>query len=659
MRFYALLLGLPLAAQGPDFAARVYPLLEKAQCRACHNENGVGSASRLAFPGEGAPAEEVRRFGLSLQKLVNRARPADSLLVLKPTNRVTHPGGERLKQGSPEEAALREWAVYLASLPESAVAAGPAKPLSVVLRRLTHSQYNNTVADLLGDRTRPANRFPPEDFVNGFTNQADGQSISPLLAEDYARAAAKLARDAARSGALARSIPCDKKDSACGAKFVRVFGERAFRRPLTAREAASFERLLMNSRKTDSVAAGVGRESVNGSGPRPAFALLGPGFDAQTAVEAMLQSPAFLFHTGTGSYATAARLSYLLWDTAPDEALRAAAAKGQLVTRAQIEQQARRLMQDGRARQAMNQFLAEWLRFDRVKGALRERRLFPEFGPELIQSMLEETTRFFSYLVWEDKPFLEFFTADYSFLNLPLAQLYGAPAPESEFALTRFSAGEKRSGILGHASFLTLTSKPSETAPTERGLFVREHFLCQIVPPPPPGVSTTLPAFSDDQPMTNRDRLAMHLSNASCASCHRLVDPIGFGFEQFDAIGRYREKQVALTYPKMDKAKKGLRRDGVPVELVVDTKATILGIPNSDFSSPAEAGRILASTPACQRCVVKQFFRYALGRAETEADRPHLDEAYERFVKSGFRFRELVLAIVTSRPFLEESLHAN
>jgi hypothetical protein len=630
MKSAGILLLLAMAARGSDFGARVYPVMEKAGCRGCHHENGVASTSRLAFPGEGAASEEVERFGLSLQKLVDRDRPDESLLVRKPTNRVAHGGGERLKPGSAEEEALRAWAKHLARLPDVGVtAAGPAKALPVVLRRLTHSQYNNTVADLLGDRTRPANQFPPEDFVHGFTNQAQGQNMSPLMAEDYARAAAKLARGAERSGALGRLIPCQKAERGCGGTFVRSFGERAFRRPLTAAEAASFEKLL------------------------------GPTFDAQAVVEAMLQSPGFLFHTGTGSYSAAARLSYLLWDTAPDEGLRAAAAKGELATADQIEKQARRLLADPRARAALNRYLAEWLRFDRVRGALRERKLFPEFGPELIHSMLEETTRLFSYLVWEDKPFLEFFTANYSFLNLPLAQLYGVPAPEVDFGMTRFPAGLKRAGVLGHASFLTLTSKPAETAPTERGLFVREHFLCQIVPPPPPGVSTTLPVITEDKPLTNRDRLGMHLSSPSCAACHRLVDPIGFGFEQFDAIGRYREKQVALVYPPVDTTKRNVRRDGIPVQIPVDTKASILGIPNSEFSSPAEAGQILAATPACQRCIVKQFFRYALGRAETEADRPHLEAAYQRFVKSGYRFRELVVAIVTSRPFLEESLHAN
>lgn len=629
VRRFFLLLALPLSAQGPDFVGQIYPLLEKAQCRACHNENGVASASRLMFPSVDANQDEVRRFGLSLRQLVSQTRPEESLLVRKPTNRVNHPGGERIRKDSIEEARLLEWAKYLTTVPAAMAKRGPDKPLPVMLRRLTHSQYNNTVAELLGDRTRPANSFPAEDVVHGFTNQADGQNISPLMAEDYARAAAKLARNAARSGTLSKLIPCESTEPGCGAKFVRTFGEKAFRRPLTDRETASFEKLLGN------------------------------GFDAQAVVEAMLQSPAFLFHTGRGSYSAASRLSYLLWDGPPDARLRQAASAGSLTSKAQIEAEARRLMQDQRARAALTQFLAEWLRFDRVKGALRERKLFPEFGPELIQSMLEETSQLFSYLVWEQRSFLEFFTAPYSFLNLPLAQLYDVPAPDKDFALTKFPNGTKRAGILGHASFLTLTSKPAETAPTERGLFIREHFLCQVVPPPPPGVSTTLPVLAEEKPLTNRQRLAVHLSDASCASCHRLVDPIGFGFEQFDAIGRYREKQVALVYPAIDTNKKNVRREGTPMALPVDTTATILGIPNSDFSNPAEAGRILAATPACHRCVVKQFFRYALGRAETEADRPHLDEAYDRFVKSGFRFQELVLAIVTSRPFLEESFHAN
>lgn len=607
LRQLLILLALPVAAQPPNIA----PILEAAQCRACHSENGVASTTRLLFPPEGTDLTRA------LQPLA-----AADLLWRKPSNRLPHGGGERIKPGSPEDEVLRRFTAWLQTLPTPS---GPAptatQPLPTVLRRLTHSQYNNTVADLLQDRTRPANLFPPEDVINGFTNQAAGQSISPLMAEDYARAAAKLARNAQRSGVLAKLIPCAPTAPTCGEQFVRSFGARAFRRPLTDDEVRTYTKLL------------------------------GPRFDAALVVEAMLQSPGFLFHTSAGP---AARLSYLLWDTAPDEPLRQA----KLATPADIEAQARRLLADPRAKLALNQFLAQWLRFDRAKGALRERKLFPEFGPELVQSMLAETTRLFEDLVWSNQNFMEIFTVRRSYLNTALAQLYDLPAPPTEFAPVAFPAHSKRAGLLGHASFLTLTSKPAETAPTERGLFIREHFLCQIVPPPPPGVSTTLPVLEEDKPLTNRDRLAVHLSSPSCAACHRLVDPIGFGFEQFDAIGRYREKQIALIYPNVEKEKKNVRRDGVPTALPVDTSASFLGIPNSQFDSPAQAGDILARTPACQRCIVKQFFRYALGRPETDADRPHLDQAFERFQRSGFRFQELVLAVVTSQPFLEES-HAH
>jgi hypothetical protein len=201
-----------------------------------------------------------------------------------------------------------------------------------------------------------------------------------------------------------------------------------------------------------------------------------------------------------------------------------------------------------------------------------------------------------------------------------------------------------------------MTSKPEETSPTERGLFVREHFLCQIVPPPPAGVNTTLPAVMEDKPMSNRDRLAIHLSNPSCAACHRLVDPIGFGLEQFDAIGRFREKQVALVFPTIDKRRnQGTRREGVPVQIPVDTTASIVGIPNSNFTTAAEAGRILAESPVCQRCVVKQYFRYAMNRPESAADQPAIDAIFDRFRRGGFKFQELILGVVTSGPFLESS----
>jgi hypothetical protein len=180
---------------------------------------------------------------------------------------------------------------------------------------------------------------------------------------------------------------------------------------------------------------------------------------------------------------------------------------------------------------------------------------------------------------------------------------------------------------------------------------VREHFLCQNVPPPPPGVDTNLPPVTD-KPLTNRDRLAIHLGNPSCAACHSLIDPIGLGFEKFDNIGRYREKLSLRIQSLRDAVTK---KDSAPkdFELPLDTSAHIQGIANSQFTTIKELGGILANDPTCQRCMVKQIFRYAAGRHETESDQPQLDALYEVFRKSGFRFRELLLALVSSPAFLQ------
>ena len=196
----------------------------------------------------------------------------------------------------------------------------------------------------------------------------------------------------------------------------------------------------------------------------------------------------------------------------------------------------------------MEEFLAQWMRFDRVLEATRDRRRFREFNAEVAAAMVEETRRLFNHLVWDDQNFMEFFTANYTFVNPDLARLYGLPAPAEEFAKVEYPADSGRSGVLGHGSFLVLTSKPAETSPTARGLFIRNHFLGQEIPPPPPGVNTVLPNVTEDAPMTNRQRLAVHLNSESCAGCHRLIDPIGLGFEQYNAIGVF-QKKMLLQFP--------------------------------------------------------------------------------------------------------------
>jgi hypothetical protein len=599
------------AAAAPDFVRDVYPVFEKALCRTCHSDDGVGSTTRLQFPRDKASAAEITNFGLRLRAFVDAAHPDQSLLFRKPTLRIPHGGGERIAKGSPEESVLRAWVDHLATLPESTIPKavtnlGPSKP---ALRRLTHSQYNHTVRDLLGDETDPAAAFPKEDFVHGFTNQAEGQSISPLLAEAYGKAAELVARNAARTGKLH-----------WGEDSIAAFGLRAFRRPLDPKELVRY------------------REIHRKGG-------------AQLVAETMLQSPHFLFHLEPGGYAVASRLSYFLWNTMPDAELLRAAEAGELSESAGIEKQARRMLSDERSRAALDEFLAQWLRFDRLRGAIRDRRRFPEFTAELVNAMTEEATRFFRTLVWEDHDFMEFFTAGWTWLSARTARIYELPEPASPWQKVRFDDNSPRAGILGQLLFLAATSKPVDTSPTERGIFIREHFLCQQVPPPPPGLNASLPPVTDEKAATTRDRLSLHLSNPVCAGCHTLVDPIGYGLEQFDAIGKFRTSEKVVIYPTFDEIKTRRKTEPTEYNLPIEAKGMLRGIASSDFSTPRGLGAILAREPACQRCIVKQLFRYAVGRAETPDDMPVIERALQRFRDSRFRFQELIMAIATSETF--------
>jgi hypothetical protein len=247
---------------------------------------------------------------------------------------------------------------------------------------------------------------------------------------------------------------------------------------------------------------------------------------------------------------------------------------------------------------------------------------------------------------------MEFFTAPYTFVNADLARLYGLPTPDDEFAKVAYPAGSGRSGVLGHGAFLVLTSKPAETSPTARGVFVRNQFLAQEIPPPPPGVNAVLPTISENAPLTNRQRLDLHLNSESCASCHRMIDPIGLAFEQYSAIGVFEKKMLLQFSASGDGQSRG--RAPVRKELDVDTSGFIQGMEDSEFSTPRELGRLLADSKTCQKAVVKQLFRYAFGRQETASDQRAIDALFERFRKSGFRFRELIVAVVTSELFLQK-----
>jgi hypothetical protein len=632
-----LLLSAAAVAQTTPFSDRLYPILNNAGCPNCHNSNGVASATRLHFPDSSASTERVEVFGRSLVRLVNREHPEESLLLKKPTHRIPHAGGERIKPGSSEEAALIDWIHFLAAMPPAEVAealkydeAGPEteRRKGAVLRRLTNSQYNHTVRDLLGDQTQPADQFPPEDFVSGFKDQYDAQNLSPLLEEAYSNAAEKLARNAFRNGDQHELVPC-KPSQNCRVRFVKEFGRKAFRRPLTEGELRRYVSLF-------------NRESTFLAG-------------AQLVVEATLQSPNFLFRLDETanplwkSYAAASRLSYSLWDSMPDAMLLDAAARGELSSTAQIEAVARRMLRDPRAHQALDEYVSEWLRFDRVLNSSREHRRYPKFSRETAIAMAEEARLFVSDLVWNDRNFMDVFSANYGYVNADLASIYGVAAPRQDFARVVFPLQSERAGLLGQALFLSLSAKPDDSSLTGRGLFVREQFLCQHVPPPPAGVNTNLAPSTEAHPQTNRERMSEHASNQFCATCHNLIDPIGVGFEKFDAVGARRDQYQLLFY-----GGHGAHQPPKSVNLTIDTKGWVAGIPDSNFSSPRELGEILAKTPLCQECIVKQYFRYVTGRMETPADTPLIRRVLDDFRQSDFHFQELMISLIRNREALME-----
>jgi hypothetical protein len=627
-----------LYSQPLSFIDDVYPAFEKAGCKHCHNPDGVASGTRLHFPDESATKQRISAFGESLVELVDRGNPAKSILLAKPTNRIKHSGGEKIQKGSADEAVLTRWIGYLASMPDARVrqallykrseSKSYEQATTVVLRRLTHQQYANTVRDLLKEAGDVTSNFPPEDFVDGFKNQYKSQSLSPIQVEAYSATAERLAGNVFRRGDSRTLIPCDysgAKQAKCRSEFIQIFGRRAFRRPLTIEETSRYEAIF----KAEADFFG----------------------GAKAVIEGMLQSPAFLFLMETTPrvewkpYATASRLAYVLWNTMPDDALLDSAAKGELSGAEGIERIARRMLADKRAKQALDEFASQWLRFDRALAAARERRTFPMFSRELVSSMIEEARRFVGDLVWNDRNFMDLFRADYGFVNSELASVYKVTAPARDYDRVQFPPEQGRPGVLGQALFLTLTSKPEETAPTSRGLFVREQFLCQQVPPPPPGVDTNLPALEETLPKNNRERLASHTTNKACSSCHALIDPIGFAFEKFDAVGMYHEKPKLLFYPDEHEAKVPKKE----VLLDVDTSGHVAGLPNSEFTGPMQLGEVLASAEQCQECIVKQVFRYVMGRRDTRADAPLVRQAFERFKASGYHFKELLVSLVTTQ----------
>jgi Protein of unknown function (DUF1592)/Protein of unknown function (DUF1588)/Protein of unknown function (DUF1595)/Protein of unknown function (DUF1587)/Protein of unknown function (DUF1585) len=480
------------------------------------------------------------------------------------------------------------------------------------MRRLTAREYDNAVLELLGDATHPAETFPPDNRVGFFDNTATVQTVPVLLAEKYLDTAAKLAGDIKDVRAFA-SCTGSAIDASCVADFIARFGRRAYRRPLTATEIGSLQTLWNETTAHSNAETGV-----------------------RGVVAALLVSPHFLFRPEFGAgpsavagaqqaspFELASRLAGLLWSSVPDDALLDAATRGELATREQVATQAKRLLADPRARLSTSSFYAQWLGAQLLATTTKDASLYPEFDEALRHAMQEESRRFIDYVVWEgDARSVTLLTAPFSFVNARLAKHYGIAGPADDATFMRVALDPtQRAGVLTQAGFLTALSSPTESSPFKRGAWVRRRLLCQELPDPPNNV----PPLPKPQPgVSLRERASVHSSVAPCNGCHHLIDGLGFGLEQYDALGRVRTME-----------------QGKPVDSSGEVTSTLSS--DGPFDGGAQLAARLAASKEAQGCVATQWLRYALARPETQDDACSVAALQSAFAASGGDLKQLMV----------------
>jgi len=500
-----------------------------------------------------------------------------------------------------------------AAVAETKLAVGP-----VPLRRLTHEEYNNSVRDLLGDTTRPADAFPPDEAVSGF----ESNNLAPVTSawvERYMDASEALASAAAsKLDTLAPCRPSEPQED-CARHFIDAFGRRAFRRPLEDEERSTFLTVFSDKAKRAGYGGGI-----------------------QLVIEAMLQSPQFLYRVEpaepSGStprlltgYELATRLSYFIWASTPDDELLDEAAAGRLGSAPEVESVARRMLRDPRAADGIRSFHRQWLSLRQLDADSKDTVLSPAFTPELRDAMVEETLRFSTHAVLDGGDTVTtLLTSSTSYVNPVLAKFYGVTPPSSSTFERVELPSTQRAGILTQASVLAVFASADQTSPILRGKFIRERLLCQPIPPPPPGVVFTAP--KPDPRLTTKQRFAQHRTDPGCAFCHDMMDPLGFGLEHYDAIGAWRGTE-----------------DGHPIDAGGDLTDT--DDANGSFDGAVALAKKLSASRQVRRCVATQWFRFALGRSEVEEDTPSLSIAFDTFSRAGFDVRELIVAIATTDAF--------
>ena len=479
------------------------------------------------------------------------------------------------------------------------------------LRRLTSRQITHAVKDLVGVDVDP-NQLPFEAERDGFVTFAALQGAG---ASDVATFH-DLAEEVAAAANMSDLMSCSNNDRACVRAFIEDFAPQAFRRPIDNEEVELYL-LLYDLAEAD-----------------------GFDFAARKVLQAMLSSPSFLYrveHSGgdgttapLGGREYAARLSFFLWSSVPDAELMRDAEEGVLDTQVGRAAAIERMLNDPRARRSVRDFHEQWLHLSELTSIAPNPEIFPEFDDSLVADYTEETTRYAEHVFFDadNNTFRELLLGDYSMLNDTLGDLYGVSAG-GNFENTDLS-GMPRVGILMQGGTLARLATPSRSQPIYRGDFMLTDVLCRNLMLPE-NLNVMLP--EPDPTRTFREQLDETTGSGQCNNCHSRINPLGYGLEAFDALGRYRPEE-----------------NGFPI----DTSGSLVGLGDAEgsFDDGPEMMEIIAASETAAECYTEKWFQFALGRARRETeDQASFDDIMGRFRSSGFNLRELLIAITESDAF--------
>ena len=496
----------------------------------------------------------------------------------------------------------------------------------VALRRITESQYRHTVADLFGPSLKIDARFEPERREEGLL--ALGSAMLSLTSsgfEQYFAVATSISDQVLNEKTRDATVGCKpadvaQVDEACARQFIEKYGEVLFRRPLTQAEVQT---------RLKSAAVGTTQAKDFYAGLKLALTSLLVAPDFLFRVEYAETDPANPKQQRLDAYTKATRLSYLLWDSAPDAELLATARSGSIHSPDVLKQQVERMVASPKFEQGARAFFTDMLQLDGFGNLVKDPAIYPKFNQSIAEGAREQMLlRAVDLLVKKNGDYRDLFTSNETFLNRSLASVYNVPyASKAAWAPYKFPDTAERAGILTDVGFLSLHAHPGTSSPTRRGIKVLEVFMCQETPQPPANVDFS--KVQDSTKGTVRGRLLDHMENEGCSGCHRRTDPIGLSLEHFDGLGQLRTME-----------------NNVPIDVTAELK-------EATFAGAKGLGDYLRNDPRVASCLVRNVYSYGVGRKTFGSDRQYLKAQTQSFVDGGYRFPALMSQVALSPEFFK------